>query len=102
MRKIPFVLFSVLFLASCHGESITILESGLSSATITGDYGLDEFLQKGGALNDKAVVRFLMEGAGCLLQKTAGIFLDVILTGTDAMRLFLQPVHLLHMHQSLR
>lgn len=65
MRKIPFVLFSVLFLASCHGESITILESGLSSATITGDYGLDEFLQKGGALNDKAVVRFLMEGAGC-------------------------------------
>lgn len=67
MKKIFYaILFSSVFsVISCHGEAITKLENGLSVATLKNTYNFDEFLQKGGALNDKDVVRFLIEGAGC-------------------------------------
>ena len=80
MKKLFYtILISCAFsVISCHGESITKLENGLSAASVKGDYGLDDFLQKGGALNDKGVVRFLMEGAGCsiiqLPSKDSGYF----------------------------
>ena len=67
MKKIFYVILlsSVFSVISCHGETITKLENGLSVATLKDAYNFDEFLQKGGALNDKEVVRFLIEGAGC-------------------------------------
>lgn len=68
MKKIatPILMLAALFtLSSCHGENIKELEKGLSFASLTGDFGLEDFIENGGANNDKAVVRFLMEGAGC-------------------------------------
>ena len=78
MRKnLLIVTCASLLLSSCGGEGITRLEGGLSSATVEGDYRLDEFL-RGGAESDRGVVRFLLEGAGCstiqLPGKDGGFF----------------------------
>ena len=67
MKRLYFVLMSFLsvVLSSCNSESIKQLETGLSFAVVRENYNLDEFLQNGGAQNDKGVARFLLEGAGC-------------------------------------
>lgn len=76
-RNLLIVTCASLLLSSCGGEGITRLEGGLSSATVEGDYRLDEFLW-GGAESDRGVVRFLLEGAGCstiqLPGKDGGFF----------------------------
>ena len=76
-RNLLIVTCASLLLSSCGGEGITRLEGGLSSATVEGDYRLDEFL-RGGAESDRGVVRFLLEGAGCstiqLPGKDGGFF----------------------------
>ncbi len=51
-------------------SEITELESGLSIVRYDGDYGLDRFLEQGGATSDEKVVQFL---AGTLLLGNADL-----------------------------
>lgn len=92
------------------------LESGLSAVRFDGNYYFDEFLDKGGANSDSAVVNFLVEkiGVGFLFavihlvavrlpcQMEMAISLGVILIGIPVMRSLWKVIRQDSMHLSAR
>lgn len=67
------------------------LEPGLSAVSYSGDYGLDAFLEQGGAASDTAVVQFLTEhlGAGGISLQSGGFGCSTLsVPGADGHSLF--------------